>query len=836
MFMDFFIDLLGRFFGTRNDRIIKKYRTIVTKINELENEFAKLSLDDLCDKRVEFMNSVAHGVSLDTLLVPAFATVREVSKRVLSMKHFDVQLIGGIVLHEGKIAEMKTGEGKTLVATLPVYLNSLTGRGVHIVTVNDYLVSRDKSWMSRLYAALGMTCGCVVTGMSDDERRDAYNADVTYVTNNELGFDYLRDNMKTSIDEFVQKEINFAIIDEVDSILIDEARTPLVISGSLSGHSDEYKAINALINKNVDSGDIELDEQHNTVSLSDDGFTKIESLLLKGGILKEGTSLYDVENISLMHHLDQSLRAHWLFERDKDYIVVDEKVAIIDEFTGRVMDGRRYSDGLHQAIEAKEGVEIQNENQMLASVTYQNYFRLYKKLAGMTGTAMTESTEFSEIYNLDVVSVPTHLPVNRADNDDEIYSTKREKYDAVIKTVIKCQEKKQPVLIGTISIEQSEHVADLLRSNNIKVNVLNAKYHEQEASIIAQAGKSSSVTIATNMAGRGTDIKLGGNPEFIIEEKLCNVRDPDVYAERVHEIEEQVAKDRELVLEAGGLYVIGTERHESRRIDNQLRGRSGRQGDIGCSKFFLSLEDDLLRLFGSDRISSVLHMCGLKEGEAIQHSMVSNSLEKAQARVEARNYDVRKYLLKFDDIINEQRKVIFSYNREIMEGNKFGDHFNQAVSEINEELINIAIPKDSYVDAWKNDYLASQLIHNYGTDFDICNKISHGDMGREEVLEYINNQVMLFFNQKEEFYGKEVTNTVRKKILLSIIVKLWCEHLSSLDHLKRGVSLRAIGQKDPLNEFKKESFELFQKMLDDIKKISVQHFAHFTIQSAYEDE
>ncbi|HRW61785.1 MAG TPA: preprotein translocase subunit SecA, partial [Defluviicoccus sp.] len=689
-----FAGIARRLFGTANDRFLKTLQKDVTAINALEPEIEALSDADLKARTPWLKERVAAGEPLDSLLVEAFATVREAAKRTLGQRHFDVQLLGGIVLHRGMIAEMKTGEGKTLVATLAVYLNALVGNGVHVVTVNDYLAQRDAEWMGTIYRFLGLTVGCIVHGLSDAERKAAYACDVTYGTNNELGFDYLRDNMKFRLDEMVQRPFQYAIVDEVDSILIDEARTPLIISGPAEDSSEMYVSINRLIPHLVE-GDYEKDEKARAVSFTDAGVEKIEALLREEGLLTSG-GLYDVANVSLVHHANQALRAHKLFSRDTDYIVKEDRVVIIDEFTGRMMEGRRYSEGLHQALEAKEGVTVQQENQTLASITFQNYFRLYPKLAGMTGTAMTEAGEFQEIYELVVAEIPTNVSCIRVDHDDEVYRTAREKYEAIVAQIEDCRSRGQPVLVGTVSIEKSEHISGLLKKKKIPHQVLNARYHEQEATIIAEAGSSGAVTIATNMAGRGTDIQLGGNADMRIRRELKNQDDDAGKAA----IRANVAADKEKVLAAGGLFILGTERHESRRIDNQLRGRSGRQGDAGTSKFYLSLEDDLMRIFGSERIDGVLKKLGLQEGEAITHVWVNKALEKAQQKVEARNFEIRKNLLKFDNVMNDQRKVVYEQRRELMTA----DDVQQTVADMRhhviETLITQHVPPQAYAEQW----------------------------------------------------------------------------------------------------------------------------------------
>jgi preprotein translocase subunit SecA len=767
---------------------------------------------------------------LDDITYEAFAVVREAAKRVLSMRHFDVQLMGGLILHRGMITEMRTGEGKTLVATLPAYLNALTGKGVHIITVNDYLVARDAEWMRKIYEFLDLSVGIIVSGMDDKARKDSYNADITHCTNNELGFDFLRDNMKFTYDQRVQREFSYAIIDEVDSILIDEARTPLIISGPVSDNTDLYLKVDQIVRK-LTSEDYEKDEKSRTVNLNENGTNKVEALLAKNGIILENSGLYDFENMYLVHYISQSLKAHTLFSRDVDYLVRDGKVMIIDEFTGRIMDGRRYSEGLHQALEAKENVQIQNENQTLASITFQNYFRMYPKLAGMTGTAMTEAPELKDIYNIDVVAVPTHHTIQRKDHDDEIYGTKEDKYNAIVKQIQESNSKGQPVLVGTISIEKSEEISALLKKHKIEHNVLNAKYHEKEAQIIAQAGRFKSVTIATNMAGRGTDIMLGGNPEMLLEEMDTSSMSDKQLTDTKAKIKAQVDEEKRQVKEAGGLLIIGTERHESRRIDNQLRGRSGRQGDPGETKFYLSLEDDLMRIFASERVSGMLRTLGLKDGEAIHHPMISRSLEKAQQKVEGHHYEIRKNLLKFDDVMNDQRKVIYGQRNEIMLAESVNDTFISMAKEEVDGLIKRFIPKEVYREEWDVEGLVKEL-HR------VCNvevaqeEILKSDMNEEVLTQNISDSVLSLYHQKESSFGKEMMNNATKYILLTTLDQVWKDHLHYLDHLRQGISLRAYGQKDPLNEYKREAFSLFEKMLDQLQELFVSRIAHLHIDAS----
>jgi preprotein translocase subunit SecA len=803
--------LARRLFGSANDRYIKSLSSLVAQINELEPELEKLSPEALRDKTAEFRRRLEDGEELDDLLVEAFATVREAAKRTLGQRHFDVQLMGGIVLHRGMIAEMKTGEGKTLVSTLPVYLNALTGGGVHVVTVNDYLARRDAEWMGQIYNYLGMTVGCIVHELDDPQRREQYLCDITYGTNNELGFDYLRDNMKFHLGDMVQRPFNYAIVDEVDSILIDEARTPLIISGPTEDNSELYNRIDKLIPSLADE-DYEKDEKQRTVALTEEGVEKIEEMLRSSGLM-QGGSLYDIHNVSLVHHVNQALRAHKLFARDTDYIVKDDKIIIIDEFTGRMMEGRRYSDGLHQALEAKEAVTVQNENQTLASITFQNYFRMYPKLAGMTGTAMTEAEEFGDIYKLEVIEVPTNVPVQRLDTDDEVYRTTREKYDAIVQHVLECQERKQPVLVGTVSIEKSEALSEVFKRNKIPHNVLNARYHEQEAYIIAQAGVPGAVTIATNMAGRGTDIQLGGNLDMRLKGELQAIDDPAARDKRGATIREEIARDKEVVVTAGGLFVVGSERHESRRIDNQLRGRSGRQGDPGGSKFFVSLEDDLMRIFGSERMDSVLSRLGLKEGEAVIHPWVNKALAKAQQKVEARNYDIRKQLLKYDDVMNDQRKVIYDQRKDIMGAPDVAATIADMRAETIAAAVAMAIPENSLPEQWNVEALHSECHRLVAIDLPIENWAKEEGVDSEEVEARIIAAADRKMAEKAANYGADMMRMAEKSLLLQILDQTWKDHLLSLDHLRQGINLRAYAQRDPLNEYKREAFELFEGML-----------------------
>ena len=797
-------------FGSENDRVLKRMQASVDAINALEPELEKLSDEELAARTPWLQEQIQNGQTLDDLLVDAFATVREGSKRTLGQRHFDVQLLGGIVLHEGKIAEMKTGEGKTLVATLAVYLNALKGRGVHVVTVNDYLAQRDSAWMGAIYEFLGLSVGVIVQGLSDEERQMAYQSDVTYGTNNEFGFDYLRDNMKFRLEDMCQRDFEFAIVDEVDSILIDEARTPLIISGPAEDSSELYRNVNELIPE-LSEADYEKDEKQRTVMLTEAGTEKIEQLLQEKELVS-GEGMYDSQNISVVHHVNQALRAHKLFTRDVDYMVRNDMVVIIDEFTGRAMEGRRYSDGLHQALEAKEFVTVQNENQTLASITFQNYFRLFPKLAGMTGTAMTEASEFAEIYALDVVEIPTNTDVNRQDEDDEVYRTENEKWSAIIDLIEDCRKRGQPALVGTVSIEKSEILSNLLKKKRIEHQVLNARFHEQEAQIIAQAGAPGAVTIATNMAGRGTDIQLGGHAEM----RIANETDGNDTA-RESIIRSEVIEEKDKVIGANGLYVIGTERHESRRIDNQLRGRSGRQGDPGASKFFLSLEDDLMRIFGSERMDGMLKKLGLEEGEAIIHPWINKALEKAQQKVEARNFDIRKQLLKYDDVMNDQRKVIYEQRREIMNAEDVNATVTDMRHEVIESLVNKTIPPGTYHEQWDLDTLVAESAGTLNLDEDIPLWAEEEGVADQEILERLLEASNRRLAEKAANYGSELFRMAEKSILLQVIDQQWKEHLLALDHLRQGINLRAYAQRDPLNEYKREAFNLFDEMLESVR-------------------
>ena len=807
--------LARKVFGSPNDRKIKGVRPIVQKINALEPEFAALDDQGLRARTEALRARVAAGESLDAVLPEAFANCREAARRALGLRAFDVQLMGGIFLHQGNIAEMKTGEGKTLVATFPAYLNALTGRGVHIVTVNDYLAKRDAEWMGKVYGALGLTTGVVYPWQPDEEKRAAYRADVTYATNNELGFDYLRDNMKSRLEDMSQRGHAFAIVDEVDSILIDEARTPLIISGPSQDRSDLYVAVDRLIPQ-LSPEHYKLDEKVRTVTFTEEGNEAIEAIVRAAGLLPDDRSLYDPESTTLVHHLNQALRAHRLFHKDQHYIVRDGEVMLIDEFTGRMMRGRRLSDGLHQAIEAKEGVAIQPENVTLASVTFQNYFRLYGKLAGMTGTAATEAEEFAEIYGLGVVEVPTNRPVARKDEHDAVYRTAREKYEAIQNEIRAAHEKGQPILVGTTSIEKSEMLAAMLTKAGVPHNVLNARQHEQEARIVAEAGRPGAVTIATNMAGRGTDIQLGGNVEMRVMEALA--ADPAAHPDALRaRIEADHAADKARVLAAGGLFVLATERHESRRIDNQLRGRSGRQGDPGRSAFYLSLEDDLMRIFGSERLDKVLSTLGMKEGEAIVHPWVNKSLEKAQAKVEARNFDIRKQLLKFDDVMNDQRKAIFGQRLDIMRAEDVGEIARDMRLQVIDDLVDTHLPPKSYADQWDAEGLASALRTGLNRDLPVVEWAAEDGVDQDTVRERIIEAADALMADKAAAFGPAVMRDIEKQILLQTIDGKWREHLLTLEHLRSVVGFRGYAQRDPLNEYKTEAFSLFESMLDGLR-------------------
>jgi preprotein translocase subunit SecA len=846
-----------KLFGSSNERRIRAYRPRVDEINALEAELEQLSDEALRARTDEFRKLLADGKTLDDILEPAFATVREAGKRTLGQRHFDVQLIGGMVLHEGRISEMKTGEGKTLVATLPVYLNALAGRGVHVVTVNDYLAKRDAEWMGQIYKFLGLTVGVIVHGLDDEQRKKEYDCDVTYGTNNELGFDYLRDNMKYRLEDMVQRGHTYAIVDEVDSILIDEARTPLIISGPLDDRSEFYNTIDAYIPR-LDKADYELDEKQRTVNLTEIGMEKMERALREAGQLKS-ESLYDVENVSVVHHVNQALRAHKLFQRDKDYIVRNGEVVIIDEFTGRMMPGRRYSEGLHQALEAKEHQPIQPENQTLASITFQNYFRMYEKLAGMTGTALTEADEFQDIYNLEVLEIPTNMPMIRLDDDDEVYRTAAEKYRAIITLIEDCKVRGQPVLVGTTSIEKSEALAEMLRKQGWEQHdfsdpnafaalysgdegatkskvfaILNARYHEQEAYIVSQAGVPGAITIATNMAGRGTDIQLGGNADMRIRQELADIEEPREREKgpRADEIRSQVARLKDKALAAGGLCVLGTERHESRRIDNQLRGRSGRQGDPGHSKFFLSLEDDLMRIFGTDKLDGMLQKLGLKENEAIIHPWINKALEKAQQKVEARNFDIRKNILKFDNVMNDQRKVIFDQRVEWMQDQAVAEVVTDMRHNVIDDLVAKHVPENAYPEQWDAKGLREELKRVLNLDLPVDDWAKEEGIADEEIFTRVERRADEHMAAKVGQWGSDVIRYVEKSVLLQTLDHLWREHLVMLDHLRQVVGLRGYGQRDPLNEYKAEAFSLFEAMSQSLREAVTAQLMRIEIMAA----
>ncbi|MEP0509503.1 MAG: preprotein translocase subunit SecA [Aurantimonas coralicida] len=809
--------LARKLLGSANDRVVRRYDARVKAVAAREADIAALTDDELRARTETFRSEIAAGKTVDDLLIEAFAVVREGAKRALGMRHFDVQMIGGMVLNSGAIAEMKTGEGKTLVATLAVYLNALEGKGVHVVTVNDYLARRDAEWMGRLYRFLGLTVGIIVHGMSDEERRAAYACDVTYATNNELGFDYLRDNMKYERSQMVQRGHRYAIVDEVDSILIDEARTPLIISGPLDDRSELYMTIDGFIPQ-LDKSDYDIDEKQRTVTFTEDGTEKLERLLEAAGHLV-GDSLYDIENVAIVHHVNNALKAHALFQRDKDYIVRNDEVVIIDEFTGRMMPGRRFSEGLHQALEAKEGVTVQPENQTLASITFQNYFRMYDKLAGMTGTAQTEAAEFGDIYGLDVIEIPTNLPIQRIDEDDEVYRTVEEKFRAISREIQDCAKRGQPILVGTTSIEKSELLAERLRKDGLKdFQVLNARYHEQEAYIVSQAGVPGAVTIATNMAGRGTDIQLGGNAEMRIDRELADMAEGPERTAREEAIKADIKRLKEIAIEAGGLYVLATERHESRRIDNQLRGRSGRQGDPGRSKFYLSLQDDLMRIFGSDRMDSMLTKLGLKEDEAIVHPWINKALEKAQKKVEARNFDIRKNLLKYDDVMNDQRRVIFEQRIELMDS----EELDEAVADMRhatiEGIVSRHIPEKAYPEQWETEALKAETLEYLNLDLPITEWANEEGIAEDDIRERIREHADRAAAEKAERFGPQVMTYVQRNIVLQTLDALWREHLVNLDHLRSVVGFRGYAQRDPLNEYKSESFELFEAMLGNLRE------------------
>ncbi|MBC7361008.1 MAG: preprotein translocase subunit SecA [Candidatus Aminicenantes bacterium] len=824
--------LLTKIFGTKNERDLKKLQPLVAAINSLEPKISKLSDVELQAKTAEFKEKLRQGATLDDILVEAFAVVREVARRTVRMRHFDVQLMGGIVLHQGKIAEMKTGEGKTLVATLPAYLNALEGKGVHIVTVNDYLAKRDAEWMGPIYKFLGLSVGVIQHDMDDAQRKKAYHSDITYGTNNEFGFDYLRDNMKFRLEDLVQREFNYAIVDEVDSILIDEARTPLIISGPTQESTALYYKVDNFVRRLQKDKHFILDEKTRTVALNENGVAEAEKYF---GV----SNLYDLNHMDLVHAINQSLKAHFLFRKDVDYVVKDGQVIIVDEFTGRLMPGRRYSDGLHQALEAKERVRVEEEYQTLASITFQNYFRMYKKLAGMTGTAATEAAEFMQIYNLDVVEIPTNKPLIRIEYPDVIYRTAREKWNAVVEEIIELNKIGRPVLVGTISIEKSEHLSNLLKKRGIKHVVLNAKYHELEAQIIAQAGRIGAVTIATNMAGRGVDILLGGNPDFLAKEALKKAgidpaqATPEQYNKAYEEALKITSEEHKKVVALGGLHIIGTERHESRRIDNQLRGRAGRQGDPGSSRFYLSLEDDLMRIFGSDRLAGLMARIGMSEGVPIQHPLVSRAIERAQKQVEAQNFSIRKHLLEYDDVMNKQRETIYRQRREILEGKDLREYYLNLIDSLVEWYLDQHANKDKHPDEWDREALHQAIFSQFGYDLNQLN-LDWESVTYEEIKEKLTAALKDLYEQKEKLLGPERMREFERLIMLQVIDSRWKDHLLEMDYLKEGIGLRGYGQRDPLIEYKKESFEMFQQMLDRIEEDAVRYL--FLIQPVVETE
>lgn len=822
-----FQSLLHAVLGSANDRYIKQFRKIVEKVNAKEPWAQAFSDDELKDQTRVFRERLAKGETLDDLLPEAFAITREAARRVLGQRHYDVQLIGGIALHRGMLAEMKTGEGKTLVATLPVYLNALSGKGVHVVTVNDYLAKRDAAWMGQVYEFLGLSVSCIVHELSDEERKAAYACDITYGTNHEFGFDYLRDNMKFDANEIVMRPFNYAIVDEVDSILIDEARTPLIISGPAEDSSDLYMKVDSVIPK-LKPEDYEKDEKQRTVILTEQGVERVEQELLAAGVLN-GTKLYDSPNVNIVHHVNASLRAHKLFARDVDYIVKNDEVIIIDEFTGRMMEGRRFSEGLHQALEAKERVTIQKENQTLATITYQNFFRLYPKLSGMGGTIVTEEAEFEEIYKLKAVEIPTNRPVQRKDEDDEIYLKAADKYAAVIKLIRECQEREQPVLIGTTSIEKSEMFSDLLKKAGIPHEVLNARHHDKEALIIANAGHSGSITIATNMAGRGTDIKLGGNWEARVQRELADVPDGPGRAARIEEIKRETEEDQEKVKAAGGLFVIGTERHESRRIDNQLRGRAGRQGDPGASKFYISLEDDLMRIFGSGRMDVMLRRAGMQEGEAISHRWISKAIERAQKKVEAHNFEIRKHLLKYDDVMNDQRKVVYGQRLEVMRGENVPGLIQEMRTEALQDALARYFPEDSIPDHWDWDGIKSSFSYVFDIDVPVDEWRKNESFTTSEAAVAIEDMVAAQIKAQSERVPEPFLKSAERSFLLRILDQQWKDHLLHLDYLRQGINLRAYAQSNPLNEYKRESFNMFNEMMGRIRYETLHELSHFDV-------
>ena len=823
-----FSSLAKSLFGDSNDKELKKLDARVAAITAHEEQMAAKSDEELAGMTQVFRDRLAAGETEDNLLEEAFAVVREAARRTLSQRHFDVQLMGGMVLQQGCIAEMKTGEGKTLVATLAVYLNALSGKGVHVVTVNDYLASRDAGWMGQVYNFLGLSVGCIIAGIDDAERRAAYQCDVTYGTNNEFGFDYLRDNLKFALGDMVQREHHFAIVDEVDSILIDEARTPLIISGPAETSPELYNAVDKIIPL-LTAEDFDLDEKGRNVTLTEEGVAHCENALQQAGLMSDG-SLYDINHVGLLHHVMQALRAHKMFQRDTSYMVKQGLVVIIDEFTGRAMDGRRYSEGLHQAIEAKENVEIQAENQTLASVTFQNYFRLYEKLAGMTGTAMTEAGEFSEIYSLEVVAMPTNRPVQRIDHDDEVYRTSKERDQAVIDLIADCQKRGQPMLVGTVTIEKSEHLSAALSAANISHQVLNARFHEEEAKIIALAGVPGSVTIATNMAGRGTDIQLGGNLDMRVAQE-ATAADGSIKEAKATAISDKIAVLKEQALTEGGLYVIGTERHESRRIDNQLRGRTGRQGDPGASKFFLSLEDDLMRIFGSEKLDGMLQKLGLEEGEAITHPWINKAVEKAQSKVEAHNFEIRKQLLKYDDVMNDQRHVVFGQRREIMQAEDVHETVRDMRHDTIDNMVTEAIPQGSYADQWDAEKLDNSARNVLGVEVPVADWIAEDGIAEAEIIERLQQLSDRYMAEKAVRFGSETMRMAEKSLLLQVLDQQWKEHLLQLEQLRQGISLRAYAQKDPLNEYKREAFMMFDSMLNSMRQTVTMALSYVEIRS-----
>ncbi len=820
-----FTSIAKSLFGDSNEREIKKFQPLVDNINSLEPKIEALDKDGIIKFSAHLRKRATSGEKLDLLLPEAFALVREAAKRTLGQRHFDVQLMGGITLHQGRIAEMRTGEGKTLVATLAAYLNALTGQGVHVVTVNDYLAERDSRWMGQIYSYLGLSVGCIVSQMSDDQRRAAYRCDITYGTNNEYGFDYLRDNLKFSLADMVQREHCFAIVDEVDSILIDEARTPLIISGPSETSIELYEQVNQLI-PDFNPDDYEVDEKARTATLSEIGVEHAEALLMQAGLMQTGT-LYDSANVNLLHHISQALRAHKMFTKNKHYMIKNKELLIIDEFTGRAMQGRRFSDGLHQALEAKERLHIKPENQTLASVTYQNYFRLYDKLSGMTGTALTEAGEFSEIYALEVLSIPTNMPILREDDDDAIYRTGKERDAAIIDLILECRDKGQPILVGTVSIEKSEALSEALKNKQIPHNVLNARFHQEEAKIIANAGIPGAVTIATNMAGRGTDIQLGGNLEMKLIEKKT-----EVGSEKAEKILSQIEEGKKKALSAGGLFVLGTERHESRRIDNQLRGRTGRQGDPGSSKFFLSLEDDLMRIFGSEKLDGMLQKLGLEQGESIAHNWINKAVEKAQSKVESHNFEIRKQLLKYDDVMNDQRQVVFSQRKDIMQTEDVHDTVLSMREETIDWIASEAIPSGSFPDMWDSELLTSLSMSHLGINVPGAEWVKEDGVTDSEIADRLLSASNQHMAGKAIIFGRETMRNIEKSVVLQILDQHWKEHLLSLDHLRQGINLRAYAQKDPLNEYKREAFQMFEGMLDKMRQTVTMALAHVDLKPA----